>query len=358
MFMNAHMSNTAQISKSSAELATARAPRAVRWWLVICMCMVACMVLVGGLTRLTESGLSMVEWKPLHILPPMNVEQWQEEFSKYQTSPEYLKKNHGMSLSEFKGIFWLEYLHRLLGRSVGVVFFLPWLFFVWRGMLTGALRWKTLGIFALGGLQGLIGWVMVKSGLQNNPWVSPVKLAMHLSMAFLIFNLLLWQWLNVRPITPQRNFLHRVYCKRWVVFIIALLACQIVMGAFVAGMDAGLAYDTFPTMNGQWIPDGLLSIQPWWHNVVENPTMLQFNHRLGAYILTVLILLVWSMMNSHHKKHAFGLTFTWIPVIFALQFGLGVATVIWHVPIVLASAHQMVALALLAVWVALLHRLS
>lgn len=347
------------LDQSTSEIPTTyRAPRAVRVWLVVCMAMVAAMVFIGGLTRLTESGLSMVEWQPLTILPPIGEDAWAAEFAKYQTSPEFIKVNSHMDVHEFKSIFWLEYIHRLLGRSVGLVFFIPWLLFVKSGALTGTMRWRTLGIFALGGLQGVVGWIMVKSGLQDNPWVSPVKLALHLGIACIIFNLLLWEWLSVQPVFPRRSFTFRPLALGRAKTLTALVFIQILLGALVAGADAGLVYNTYPLMNGQIIPNDLLYLRPVWRNFVENHTTIQFAHRTGAHLLVLLIVPFWLWLSQYRKKQYFGKAFAWILGIFILQFGLGVATLLMQVPTLLASLHQMVALALLASFVALCHRLT
>lgn len=306
-------------------------------WLIACLCMVALMVVVGGLTRLTESGLSMVEWKPATLLPPMNETEWQDEFLKYQQSPEFRKENHLMEVDDFKGIFWLEYIHRLLGRLVGMVFMLPYVYFLWRRAFTPAFSLKLLGIFALGGMQGVIGWYMVKSGLVDQPWVSPVRLAMHLGMAFIIFGLLLWQWLTLQHVTNKSTVKHILP-----IFCLGALYLQILLGALVAGMDAGLAFNTFPDMNGEYLPSGMGVISPWYLNLIENPTTAHAIHRYGALAVTILLsLLGYRLYKSGHIVPALMLA----SALF-LQVLLGIFTVVYGVPILLASLHQVVALAL------------
>ncbi len=301
-------------------------------WLWVCLLLVALMVTVGGLTRLTESGLSMVEWKPTTILPPLDQTSWEEEFTKYQQSPQYKKVNHGMKLAEFKEIFWLEYIHRLLGRLVGVVFSLPYLFFLTKKMLPTPLAVRLGGILILGGLQGVIGWYMVKSGLIDQPWVSPVRLAMHLGLAMLIFGLILWHILVIKHGIPVKWR----FSNYWG-FALILLFGQILLGALVAGMDAGLLYNTFPDMNGEWLPNGIWLLDPWYRNLAENGTTVHFLHRLGALLVTIALI----TLASRNIKQSW-------PVLMALayQITLGAMTVIYGVPIVLASAHQVAALVL------------
>ena len=323
-------------------------------WLGLLVIMVMCMVIVGGLTRLTDSGLSMVNWHPIHgTLPPLNTAEWKQEFSHYQQSPEYQQKNFGMSLDEFKDIFWLEYIHRVLGRTVGLLFALPFAFFLIRRMIPATLALKYGSIFLLGGAQGLLGWYMVKSGLVNDPMVSPLRLAAHLSMACLLFSLLFWQWLKLwQPLSNILSF------DRAIFGFILLVFLQIILGAFVAGLDAGLAYDSFPTMNGQWIPEGLWLAEPWWKDLYQNPTTAQFIHRLGALILTVYLgFLLYRLksqpLSSLAQKAAYGLI-----MVLIWQIALGALTVIHHVPILLAVLHQFTAVLLLACAIALLYAQS
>jgi cytochrome c oxidase assembly protein subunit 15 len=313
-------------------------------WLVVCLALVSLMVVVGGLTRLTESGLSMVEWKPTTILPPLNDQQWLEEFSKYQQSPEYQKVNKGFGVEGFKQIFWLEYIHRLLGRLIGAVFFFPFAYFLARRMIPFPLTWRLAGIFLLGGMQGCIGWYMVRSGLVDQPWVSPVRLMLHLGMAFLLFGMLWWQILKLQyhdsPLPHRKPFL-------WIGLLIALYL-QILMGALVAGMDAGLLFNTFPTMAGEWVPAGIWLLDPWYLNLFENGTTVHFLHRLGALIVTVALVLA-VFQTLHSQKHA--TVRENAKLIFAAliaQIVLGILTVVYAVPIAIATAHQGAALLLMA----------
>ena len=251
---------------------------AVATWLLLLYLMVFAMVIVGGATRLTGSGLSMVEWHPLMgALPPLSESDWIETFQKYQASPQYQLVNQWMVLSDFKRIFLWEYVHRLLGRLIGVVFLVPWLFFLIRRSLDRPLAWKTFVAFLLGGAQGLLGWFMVKSGLVDNPEVSHYRLAAHLALALLVGHYLLWLFLDARRPTVRRSDSPprgASNAPTW--SFIALLAVQIVFGALMAGKHAGLVAATFPDMNGEWIPSAFLSIEPWWRDLVENPLSIHF----------------------------------------------------------------------------------
>lgn len=312
--------------------------------------MVMLMVIVGGVTRLTESGLSMVDWQPIHgILPPMNEVEWAEELDNYRSSPEYQQRNFGMSVAEFKQIFWLEYIHRVLGRVVGLVFFVPLLFFVLTKRVTGKQLATYSGIFLLGGAQGLLGWYMVKSGLVNEPRVSPLRLSAHLSMACLLFSLLFWQWWKLKRPRPGTGF------SKAILSFTVLLFIQIILGAWVAGLDAGLAYDSFPTMNGEWVPQGLWVMEPWWANLWQNATTSQFLHRSGALALLIaLIALVFHLKNRALNPTTQKAIYLLI-ILMIWQITLGALTVIHHVPLLLAALHQFTAILLLGGCVTLLY---
>lgn len=338
--------------------------RIVAYWLFFCCFMIAVMVLVGGLTRLTESGLSIVEWKPVSgVVPPLTEQAWQEEFSKYRQSPEYIKKNHGMELADFKKIFLWEYSHRLLGRSIGVVFFLPFVYFLVTKRISRIYAGKFLTIFLLGGLQGVIGWYMVKSGLVDRPDVSQYRLTLHLGTAFLLYAMVLWTAFSIlRPkeVVPQEQLALPCWFRNMAIVILVLVMVQVLAGGFVAGLDAGLVYNSFPTMNGHYIPDGLLIMQPWYINFFENVTTVQFTHRMLAIATASVIALFWwlmqrsipvrSSLNMRERNYIHAML-----VILVLQFSLGVATLIYAVPISLASAHQMGALALFTLAVIVSH---
>ncbi|MCC7260596.1 MAG: COX15/CtaA family protein [Alphaproteobacteria bacterium] len=317
-------------------------------WLFICCFLVAGMVVVGGLTRLTDSGLSITEWKPVTgALPPLSDESWQREFAGYQQSPEYHKVNHGMSLEEFKGIFWLEYIHRLLGRVTCAVFLLPLLYFIATKQVTRLLALRLAGIFLLGGLQGAMGWYMVKSGLVDRPDVSQYRLTAHLLIAFAIFALLFWTGLAQSVVGGRWPVAGKL--KWGAAGILVLILLQVAMGGFVAGLDAGLIYNTYPTMNSQWIPDGLFAMQPWWTNIFEDVTSVQFIHRwLAMGVAAAIIAFCWSARRTvldENLKMACNL----LLLALITQIGLGIATLLHSVPLLLASLHQACALALFAV---------
>lgn len=315
--------------------------------------MVALMVLVGGLTRLTESGLSIVEWAPLKgTLPPMSDAAWSKAFSAYQQTPEYIQKNHGMTLAAFKAIFWWEFMHRLIGRLIGAVFLLPLVYFAVTKRIS---RRKTLtltAIFALGGLQGGIGWFMVKSGLVDMPMVSPVRLALHLGMAFAIFILLLWQALGYLSgkqavLKPKAA---AMFARSRMLFAL-LLGFQVLLGALVAGNDAGLVYNSFPTMNGQWLPGEWLDLQPVWRNFIENHATVQWMHRIMAYLAVAALLWHGWTAKSEWKREKVKLHVILLILVVACQVVLGVSTLLYMVPVGLASLHQVTALTLVAITV-------
>lgn len=318
----------------------------IRRWLITCITLVVCMVFVGGVTRLTESGLSIVEWKLFSgVFPPLNEAAWKDAFEEYQTSPEYLKKNTHFSLSEFKGIYWLEYIHRLLGRITGMAFMIPLIIFTALRMLPRPLFWRMLGISALVGAQGTVGWVMVASGLVDDPRVNPAKLALHLSLALTVFSLLLWTWWQLQPHSTHTTSRVTYHASR---FLLVLTAIQIILGALVAGNDAGMVYNTYPLMDGAWVPSGLMLREPWWSNFLYHIPMVQWQHRMGALIL-VMSSLAFIAYGWRQSEGAIRQCIKLFAVILCIQFGLGVATLLSVVAIAPASLHQMAAMALLAV---------
>jgi len=331
--------------------------RAVATWLLLLYLMVFAMVVVGGATRLTGSGLSMVQWHPLMgALPPLSESDWLETFQKYQASPQYKLVNHWMLLSDFKRIFLWEYAHRLLGRLIGVVFLVPWLFFLARRSLDRPLAWKTFVAFLLGGAQGLLGWFMVKSGLVDNPEVSHYRLAAHLALALLVGHYLLWLFLDVRTPPAKRSPSRpRGISTAPTWSFIALLALQIVFGALMAGKHAGLVAATFPDMNGEWIPSTLFSIEPWWRDLVENPMSIHFLHRLfGVTALLSASGLAWWVHRRGPTRPERSLAWL-LAGLTLLQFALGALVVIWSVPLHAAIAHQGCAFIILSVAVTLAH---
>lgn len=307
--------------------------RSVKLWLMICLGLVFCMVVIGGLTRLTESGLSIVEWKLVSgILPPMHDAAWEEEFAAYRTSPQYRQVNVGMSLREFRHIFWLEYIHRLLGRLVGLAFALPLAVFWLRKRLPPPLAGKMLRITALVGAQGAVGWLMVSSGLRDVPWVSPYRLALHLGLAVVIFCALIRVLYPARPGHGASAPLRRL--SR---LTAALVFVQMLIGALVAGMDAGLAYNTWPLMDGSLIPP----------HVTYTPTWVQFLHRWTAVPVVALILYQHvSVTRKISDPRTLRVSWGTLALV-AAQFALGVATLVLAVPTALAALHQATALLLI-----------
>jgi len=311
--------------------------RAIGVWLLCCCLVLLALVMLGGATRLTESGLSIVDWRPVTgILPPLGQAQWQAEFARYQQSPQYQTVNHGMALADFKLIFWYEYGHRLLARLLGLVFALPLAWFWLRGAVPQHLKRPLLGVLALGALQGWMGWYMVKSGLVDIPRVSHFRLAAHLSLALAIYTCMFW--LATRTLWPAPERARPA--PRWGWWLLGWAALTIVYGAFVAGLRAGLMFNTFPTMGGHWIPPGLGAFEPAWRNLVENPVMVQFVHRLLALSLAFGVALLWwkgrtADLPAAQRRAQHGLLAAVL-----LQLTLGIATLLLHVPVWLGTLHQ------------------
>ena len=310
-------------------------------WLLACCALVFAMVVVGGVTRLTHSGLSIVEWQPiLGTLPPMNEAQWLETFGKYQLTPEYHKVNQGMSLDAFKGIFWWEYFHRLLGRVIGLVFLLPLVWFWWRGRIDRPLALKLAGVFVLGGLQGAMGWYMVKSGLVDDPRVSQFRLTAHLSIALAIYAAMLWTALGLLYPLARGAAAAPAPLRRFAWVITAVVTYMVVTGGFVAGIRAGFAYNTFPLMNGYVAPPELFVLEPWYLNFFNNMATVQFDHRLGAWLLALLVPWFWQKARRETLAPRARLAGHLLLGMLALQIALGIATLLLRVPIPLAAAHQ------------------
>ncbi len=320
-------------------------------WLFLCAGFVFVMILLGGTTRLSHAGLSIVEWKPLvSILPPLSETEWKEVFAKYQSFPEYQKRNADMALAEFKPIFWLEYLHRLWGRLIGIVFLFPFLYFWFRGAIDRRLVPKLLGVFLLGALQGWLGWYMVKSGLVDRPDVSPYRLAAHLALALFIFALLFRLGLGL--LHPPKSTGPAALFRGATRGMLLLIFLTAIAGAFVAGTDAGLTYNTFPRMGAGFIPEDYWALEPGWRNFFENIASVQFNHRLLgiASLLGVGVLWLVSWQTTLSKRACSAFTFLFGIAI--LQVGLGIATLLLVVPLPLGVAHQAGAVLLftLALW--------
>ena len=333
--------------------------RAIAAWLIACCALVFAMVVVGGVTRLTHSGLSIVEWQPIvGTLPPLDEAQWQATFEKYKLTPEYKLVNSGMSLDEFKGIFWWEYYHRLLGRLIGFAFLLPFLWFLFRRRIPEGYGLPLAGIFVLGGLQGAMGWYMVKSGLVEDPRVSQFRLTAHLGLAFVIFGAM--QWVAMSLLFPGRvaaggGRMRSV--RRWAGWLAVLVFAMVLTGGLVAGIRAGFAYNTFPLMNGSVVPPEIMMIEPWWHNFFWNMATVQFDHRLGAWLLAFLVpVLWWKVLRSDVPARARTGAHLMLAML-AVQIALGIATLLLVVPLPLAAAHQAGAVLLFAFALNLAHAL-
>lgn len=319
-------------------------------WLIVLAAMVFAMVVIGGLTRLTHSGLSMVEWQPLTgWFPPFSEAEWQRVFAAYQRFPEYQLKNQGMTLDEFKGIFWLEYFHRLWGRLLGVVFIVPFLFFLARGWIDRKLAPKLLGIAVLGGLQGVLGWYMVKSGLIDRPDVSHYRLTAHLLLAMAIYAAIVW--LAMLLLSPEPHP-QPTRLSPWAKVITGLIFITALWGGLVAGLDAGFAYNTFPLMDGAWFPPELLAMQPLWTNFFENIAGVQFAHRLLAVTTFLAITGFWIATLTRPVAPRARVAASVLMAAGVLQVALGIATLVQFVPVPLAAAHQAGAVVLLtaALW--------
>ncbi|MGH6761444.1 MAG: COX15/CtaA family protein [Phyllobacterium sp.] len=324
--------------------------RAVRIWLYAVLLVLIAIILVGGATRMTGSGLSITEWKPIHgVIPPLNAAEWQEEFDKYRQIPQYQQINKGMSLDEFKTIFWWEWAHRILARGVGFLVAIPLLFFWVTGRLERHLKPKLVGILALGGLQGAIGWWMVASGLSQRVDVSQYRLATHLTTACVIFAAVMYVARGLAEYTERpadRSI------QRFAGWLVVLVFIQIYLGGLVAGLDAGMTYNTWPLMDGAIIPGDLLVMQPVWHNFFENPKTVQFVHRMVAY--AVLVAAIWHMIatkrqapGTTHKRRAFVLAH-----IIMAQALIGIMALVSQVPIQWGLAHQAGAIVVLGFAVA------
>ncbi len=334
--------------------------RSVAVWLLACCALVFAMVVVGGVTRLTHSGLSITEWQPIvGTLPPLTDADWEAAFAKYRQTPEYVQVNKGMTLDAFKGIFWWEYFHRLLGRAIGVVFLLPLLWFVARRALPPGYGWKLAGIFVLGGLQGALGWFMVKSGLVDDPRVSQFRLTAHLGLAFVIFAAMLWVALSL--LDPRRVAAAGVRersARRYALAYAALVFAMVLTGGFVAGIRAGFAYNTFPLMNGAVVPPEIMMIEPWWKNFFYNMATVQFDHRLLAWLLAFAAPVVWWKVRvapAAPPRARVGAAL--LVAMLAVQIALGIATLVHVVPVPLAAAHQAGALLVFALALNLAHAL-
>ena len=330
------------IGYARAQRAPQRNERWIAAWLLACCVLVFSMIVVGGVTRLTHSGLSIVEWQPIvGTLPPLTDHQWQQAFDLYKLTPEYKQVNFAMSISEFKGIFWWEYFHRLLGRAIGFVFFVPYAVLLLKRRLHGPLAWRLLGIFVLGGLQGAMGWYMVKSGLVDDPRVSHLRLTAHLAIAFVILAAMFWVALDLLfPRTAGRPDPRTAGLRTIADALVSLIFLLMLTGGLVAGIRAGFAYNTFPLMNGHVVPPEIFMLDPWYLNFFNNMATVQFDHRLLAWLMAFLVPWYWWQAIHAGLNARARLAGNVLLAMLAVQITLGITTLLLVVPIPLAAAHQ------------------
>ena len=326
--------------------------RPVRNWLMTGAVMIALMVVIGGITRLTESGLSITEWKPVTgALPPLSEAAWQEEFERYKQIPEYQLVNNTMDLAGFKRIYFWEWLHRNWGRLMGVVFAVPFFLFWRRGLLKGWLMKRSIAIMIGGGLVGALGWYMVSSGLSQNTDVSHYRLAIHLCAAFTVFAMVLWTWFDLKK--DRRTVAPESSAGRWARAILAVLAVQIIWGAFTAGLDAGRIYNTWPLMNGEFMPENVHAFNNVVKDFTDHKDGVQFVHRNLAYVVALAVFLF--ALLPKHPAHLVRPNL-WMLGMVLVQFTLGILTLVWQVPILLGVLHQFGAVLLLASVLNVMHR--
>ena len=329
--------------------------RTVAAWLLACCALVVVMVVVGGITRLTHSGLSIVEWQPIvGAVPPLNDAQWEEAFAKYRATPEFRQRNPDMAVAGFKGIFWWEYIHRLLGRVIGLVFLIPFVYFLARRRLDPEVAWKLAGIFLLGAAQGALGWYMVQSGLVDEPRVSSVRLAAHLGLAFVIYAAMLWVALDLlyRARSPASDGM-----RGRAGGMVALVFLMILSGALVAGIRAGTAYNTWPLMNGRFIPEEILLLEPWYANIAYNMATVQFIHRVLAILVALMAVGLWFDVRREPPNPRARSWSTILVLAAATQVALGIATLLAGAPINLAVLHQAGAVAVFSCAIMFRHTL-
>jgi len=329
--------------------------RAVGFWLLAVALVILGMITIGGLTRLTGSGLSITEWKPIMgAIPPLNEAAWADAFAKYQRIPQYILENRGMTLEQFKGIFWWEWIHRFLGRLLGVAFFVPFVWFAATGAIKRSEALRFVVLFLLGGLQGVIGWWMVTSGLETRVSVSQYRLAIHLGAALLLLVAILWialEYLRApAPIGAEPTKSQSTGMSKRATGFVALVYGQMLLGALVAGLHAGLIYNTWPDMNGRVFPEDPFYLSPFWKNFFENEGLAQFDHRIGAYIVAGFAAWIYAQgikLSGHAKTSAKA-----VAIVTIFQIFLGICTLLLMAPVWLSAAHQVTAALLLcaAVW--------
>lgn len=325
-------------------------------WLCLCALMVLCMIMVGGYTRLSDAGLSIVEWKPFTgIFPPSNELEWAEEFNSYAQFPEYKEKNFDITLSQFKNIYWTEYLHRLLGRITGMIFLFPFIYFIYKKWLTRVQIFTFLTIFFLGGIQGFLGWYMVRSGLKFNPDVSHYRLTIHMLMAVFIYGIIIWNIMNLFRSNSNRNAITGITVVSYITVGISVL--QIGLGAMVAGLNAGLIYNTFPLMNGSLVPEEVVSSIVSF-DILDNPVTMQFLHRLVGCIFLFFSFFLFAYSEFFIKpKKIIKNSIRTLLVLILSQMILGITTLIYNVPFSLAFFHQFVAIIVFTNLLFIIHNL-
>jgi len=331
----------------------------VRWWLWSGAFLIFVLVVVGGITRLTDSGLSMSDWNLIMgAIPPMNEAEWMAAFERYKEFPQYQQVNAGMPMEEFKTIFFWEYTHRLLGRVIGVVFLIPFAFFWIRGYFNPGILRRLLFLFGLGALQGVMGWIMVKSGLADVPYISHYRLAIHLVLAMAIFGLCIWFALEFRNTSAGKKSKDFVSLKRWSIGLMVIFTAQVVWGAFTAGLDAGYIYNTFPMMNGEWHPRNAWELRPAIINLVDNPGTVQWMHRILGTILLLITAGLWWRNHRSDLSRRLKQKARLLLVMVLIQFILGIFTVISSVQILTGIVHQCGSLIVLFLWIRYHHDLK
>lgn len=348
---------------TETEIPTAAAPlqsrKLIIGWLAVVALLLFAMIVLGGVTRLTNSGLSMTDWKPVTgWLPPLGEAAWMQEFEKYKAFPEYQQVNKGMSLSEFKGIYAFEFAHRVLGRLIGLVFFVPFVLFLIGKKIRGPLVPRLTILFVLGGLQGGMGWFMVKSGLVDDPDVSHYRLTAHLALASLILSVTLWTIFDlVRPAYDGFQALHRGV-RRWSVIVLALIVMQILIGGFVAGLNAGFIYTDWPLMGGDFLPEDMLHMTPAYLNFLENPGTIQFTHRMVAYAVAAATVILYLVSRRRDVSYPARLGIVCLLTAVVLQIFIGILTLLYVVPVSLGALHQAGGMIVLAAALFVVHELA
>jgi heme a synthase len=353
----------ASTAGAAAGMGTADSRAPIAYWLFVCAAMVFAMVVLGGVTRLTESGLSIVEWRPATgFLPPLSSAEWQALFDKYQLTPEFQKRNFWMGLADFQSIFWLEFIHRVWGRVIGIVFLVPFLYFLARGRIGRRLGTHLGVIFLLGAAQGFLGWYMVKSGLVQRPDVSQYRLAAHLALALAIYGYLIWIGLGLRaaraPRTPPDAPGRAAGLAAAARGVVAWISLTVIAGAFVAGLDAGHVFNTFPLMDGRLVPRELFHMVPWPVNFFENAATVQFTHRMLAITLVVIVAVFWHRTRRAALPTGIGRLNHLLGAATLIQFALGIATLLLAVPVSLGALHQAGALVVFTLALILTHALT